>query len=155
MKEKKGIPFEAVMAAVIIVIILAMAVDGFLIQKMPMEAAKYPIFVFAVAIAAGVAEIVRCFRKQKTDETRKPVFADRKNFLFIVCAIVVYMFLMWLVGFIVSTIAFTVAFTLRFRMKNLIAVNIGAAAVIVAIYFIFVKLLYIFLPAGVLFDAIF
>lgn len=158
MKQKKPIPLEVVMAAVIMLLVLALAADGFARQGMPIEAAKYPIFVFCVVIVSGVVEIARCLRAQSSQETGAPekkVFENRKNFLVVSGMIIGYVIAMWLLGFMLSTIIFAVLFAWYFKLKHLIVFDIAAVIVIVGLYYCFEKLLYIFLPAGLLFEKLF
>ncbi len=153
MKHKKSIPIDAIMSAVVILLVLALAVDGFLRQKIPMEAAKYPLFVFVVTAAAGAIEIVRGVGTGHVDA--QPVFENRKNFLSVCGMVIGYFLAMWLLGFVISTIAFSALFAWRFRLQHLLAFDIAAAAVTIALYYCFEKLLYIFLPTGLVFEMFF
>ena len=155
MKQKKKIPFEAIMTIVVLGLIAVMAIDGFAVEHMPADAAAYPIFVFVVIALAGVAELVNIFRRQKAGKEEKPVFENRTNFLIATGMIIGYAVVMYLIGFILSSILFTVLFVGKFKMKKPLLVDIGAAAVIVAVYFCFEKLLYIFLPSGILLEKLF
>lgn len=156
MKGKK-IPFNAIMALVIMLLVGLMAADGFFIQKLPADATKYPGFLFAVVIVSGIVEIISSFRKQAAEQGKeiKPLFENCKNFLIITGMIIGYVLFMWLLGFMISTILFAVLFAWKFRFKHLLIFDISAAVCIVALYFCFEKLLYIFLPAGLLFDKLF
>lgn len=157
MKKKKSLPFDAIMAAVIVLLIAVLAVDGFVIQKMPLRSAWYPIFVFLVVAAAGVAEIIRSVRawKKENPEAARPVFENWKNFLFITAAIICYMVGMWLLGFIISTSIFTMVFAWRYKLKHLLVFDAAAIAATVALYYCFSKFLYIFLPTGLLLERFF
>ena len=85
----------------------------------------------------------------------KVVHKNMKNFLIAVGMFSIYALLMWLFGFIVASIVLTFAFLYVFKSKKILWVGLGASIVIVAIYFSFAKILYIFLPKGVLFNLIF
>lgn len=152
MKPKKKIPFEAVMTIVVLLLVAIMAFDGFAIQKMPSDAAAYPIFLFAVIAIAGVAELLNVFHKQKEGKEEPPVFENRNNFLAVVGMIIGYAVAMWLIGFILSTILFTIVFIARFKIKKAVLVDICAAVVTVAVYLLFEKVLYVFLPSGILIE---
>lgn len=151
MKKKPSI--EMIMALVIMLLTAIMAIDGFVFQDIPPEAAKYPVFVFCVIMAAGVAEIIRCVREQKKEEKEaKPVFENPRNFLVVCGMIVGYGILVWLLGFVIATILFTIGFTCYSRLKHLVLFNGIMALVIVGIYFLFERVLQIFLPVGLLFE---
>lgn len=152
MEKKKKIPFEAIMTIVVLGLIAIMAVDGLAIEHMPADAAAYPIFVFAVIALAGAVELVNIFRRQKAGKEEKSIFENRRNFLTATAMIVGYAVVMYLIGFVLSSILFTALFVGKFKMKKPLLVDMGAAAVIVAIYFCFQKLLYIFLPSGILLE---
>ena len=158
MEKQIRFPLETVLAIVVMLIMAALAVDGVFIQKLPVEALKYPLFCFFVVFATCAIEIVRSIRKQKVigDKVEtKPVHYNKKNFMIMVGLLTAYVILMWLSGFIVSSIALTVVFTLLFKIRRLVLVNIFAAIVVVVIYFVFSNALFIFLPQGLLFKLIF
>ncbi|MGN0907767.1 MAG: tripartite tricarboxylate transporter TctB family protein [Bullifex sp.] len=152
MEKKRTLPFDVIMALVMMAIVTAIAIDGILIQHLPKDALTYPIFCFIVFYAACLTDIWNSFRKQ---DREKKVHGNIRNFYITLLMFVCYAALTYLVGFIVASIALTVAFTLYFRMKRPVIVNICAAVVIITLYFIFSRLLYIFLPTGVLFRLIF
>ena len=155
MKEKRKIPLDACMAAAVMLIAAAMAIDGFVRQKMPLDAAKYPIFVFAVIFAAGTWEIVHSLKAVKAEGYKAPkVFENRKNFLIISGMMIGYILGIWLVGFIISTIVFSILFAWLFKFKKLVLFSIATVIVTVALYYAIVKLLYIYLPTGILIDMI-
>ena len=155
MKQKRGLPLDTVMAAVIVVMILTMAVDGFVRQKMPLDAAKYPIFVFAVILVTGIWEIVHSLKAAEAEGYKPPkVFENRRNFLIISGMMVGYLVAMWLVGFIISTIVFAILFAWLFKFEKLVIFSIAAVIVTIVLYYCIVKLLYIFLPTGILIDMI-
>lgn len=153
MKPKKKIPFEAIMVLVVLCLIAIMAFDGFVVQDMPSDARSYPIFVFVVIAIAGAVEIANAFRKQ--NDEKEPVFENRANFFLVAGMIIAYAVAMYLIGFVLSTILFVAIFIWKFKMKHALLYDIGAAAVIIAIYFCFKEILYVFLPSGVLLDKIF
>ncbi|MEM5768779.1 MAG: tripartite tricarboxylate transporter TctB family protein [Bacillota bacterium] len=156
MKGKK-IPFNAVMTLVVMLLVGLMAADGQFIQKLPSSATKYPFFIFSVVIVFGIVDIINSFRQQAAErgKERKPLFENRGNFLIITGMIIGYVLLMWLLGFVISTILFAVLFAWKFRLRHLIIFDLSAAVCIVALYVCFEKLLYIFLPTGLLFDKLF
>ena len=145
--------FEGVMAIVIAAIVAIICLDGILINKLPMEALRYPLVCMAIVGITAVIEVVKAIKGK--DEKQKPVHKNAKNFLVASGLTVAYIILMWLFGFIVSSIALTIAFTVIYKMEKPVAINIGAAVVIIAVYFIFSRLLYIFLPEGLFFEWLF
>lgn len=156
MDNRRKLPFDVVMAIVMMVIVTAIAIDGFWIQKLPMEALKYPIFCFVVFYCACVIEIINAFRKkEKKNGEENKIHNNLKNFYITFGLLVAYVLLMYLFGFILSSIAMTVAFTLIFKVKKPLLINIGAALVIIALYFIFSRVLFIFLPKGLITTLIF
>ena len=139
-------------------IVAAIAFDGIFIHKLPLEALKYPVFCFLIVFGTCGIEIVRSIRKQKAEEETveaEPVHYDLKNFLIMVVMLIVYVILLWLIGFIAASIALTIVFTVLYRLNKPVLVNVIATVVIIAVFFIFGKVLYIFLPQGLLFKLIF
>ncbi len=161
-KRKIGIPFAAVMAMVIMAMSAAIIIDGICVQKLPMNALSYPMFCAAMVFVAGFVEIVRAFRDQKaasesaeTAGGKKTLYVNRKNFLISVGLFAAYVVLMWLLGFVISSIAVTAAFVYVFKAKKPLLVVLCSAVVIVLLYILFNKALYIFLPKGLLFGLVF
>nr|WP_321305762.1 tripartite tricarboxylate transporter TctB family protein [uncultured Sphaerochaeta sp.] len=157
-ERRKRLPFEAVLALFMMLLVAAIVIDGFFIHELPMKALKYPIFCFSVFFATCVIEIIRSVRKQKTLGEKveaKPIHHNLRNFSITVGLIVAYVIVMWLFGFIVSSIAITVGFTAIYRVQKNTIVNVVAAVVIITVYFVFSNVLYIFLPEGLLFKMIF
>ena len=150
MESQRHFSFSAVMAAIVMAIGLAIIVDGVCVQHLPLEALKYPLFCVMVLCLACVVEIIRGITP--ASKTKETIHKNFKNFLITVGMLAAYAVLMWLVGFIFSSIAITLAFTLTFHIRKPIPVNVGAAAVIIAMYFAFSKFLFIFLPKGLLFQ---
>lgn len=151
MDNRKKLPFDVIMAIVMMSIVTAIAIDGFFIQKLPMEALKYPCFCFVIFYGACIVEIINAFCKnEKNNGEKTRIHTNFKNFYITFGLLVAYVLLMYLFGFILSSIAMTVAFTLIFKVRKPVLINAGAAVVIVAIYFIFSRVLFIFLPKGLL-----
>ena len=151
--EGKRMKFEGVMAIVIAAIVAIICLDGILINKLPMEALRYPLFCAAVVMLTAAIEIVKAVRNGTGKQ--KPIHKNARNFAVAAALMVGYIILMWLFGFIVSSIALTIAFTVIYKMEKPVAINIGAAVVIIAVYLIFSRLLYIFLPEGLFFEWLF
>jgi len=153
MKEKKNSYLEAIMAAFIMFFVAAMAIDGF---DLPMDAIKYPIFIFCIVAAAGIFVIVQTIKASKGADY-KPVqpFENRKNFLVICGLIIGYIIVMYLLGYIISSIIFAILTAWYFKYEHMLAFSIGVAIASLGIYYCFVKLLYIFLPTGLLLNKLF
>lgn len=157
MKEKKkGMPLDAVVVLVLMLFVLALALEGLVRQELPKEATGFPLFVFAVIFAVGCLELFRIWRGQKMDpqKTQKKVFHNRKNFLMMCGLIVGYIVLMCLVGFIISTIVFAIVFAVKFRYKHPLVFGAAAVLVTIGLYYLFRKVMYIQLPVGYLTDMI-
>ena len=152
--EKRRLSIDGIMAIVIFVITALIAIDGFFVHRLSVEALKYPIFCMSVIAIAAVFEVCKSIRSQDEKKT-KSVYVNKKNFMITAGLFLGYIILMWIFGFIVSSIAVTIAFTLIYKVRRPAAVNICAAIIIIAIYYSFRNLLYIFLPEGMLFDLLF
>ena len=162
MEEKKKIPFDAIMAAVMIVITWVVLGDGLFVHKLTWAALRYPVVCGGMVTLCAVIEIANAFRKQAAsgseeegEKKAKPVFTNRRNFLIMVGLMAAYVLLMWLLGFIISSVAIVVAFTLILKAKKPVWVIIGFTVVIVALYYVFRNYLYVFLPRGLLIKMIF
>lgn len=154
-KEKRGLSLDAIIAIIILIITVAFAIDGILIQKLPFDALRYPIFCMVVIATTCGIEIFNSCKKNAKTKNKEEVYTNKTNFLLAFAFIIAYAILMWLVGFIISSIALTIAFTLKFKIKHPVPINIGATLVIIGAYFLFSKVLYIFLPKGLLLQWIF
>ena len=152
MDKKRGVPFDVVMALVLMAIVASIAIDGIFIQQLPWDALQYPIFCFTVFFVACLIDIWHSISKRS--ENNKGVHTNIKNFYITLLMFVVYCVLTYLLGFIIASIALTIAFTLYFKVNKPIWVNIGAAIVIVALYIVFGRVLYIFLPKGIILSAL-
>lgn len=158
MEKKKSLPFDAILAIVMMGIMAALAIDGIFIHKLSVEAMKYPLFCFAIVGVACLIEIGRSLQNQKVageQAKAKPLYYNKKNFFITVGMLGVYVIVMWLFGFIVASVAMSMAFTWFYKIRKWVLVNVVTALVVVAIYFIFSNSLYIFLPKGLLFNLIF
>lgn len=156
MKKKKTLPLDALMAIIIMLFAGALAIDGFIRQDLPADAVKYPIFVFCVIAIVGLSQVFSSLKASKGDDYKPAkIFENKKNFIVVFGMIVSYIIVMYLLGFILSSIIFAIAVAAYFKYKHLIGFSIGAAIVFTGVYYVFVKLLYIFLPSGLLFDKLF
>lgn len=157
--KKKRIPLDTVMAVVIILMILVLAGYGLLAQQLPLEAVRFPLFVFGVVVCAGAGEIFHSLRAQKREEGTEapeppPVFYDRKRFLLVCGMIVGYLLAMYLFGFILSTILFAVVFAWQSQFRPLVPFCAVAVAAAVGLSFCFTRLMFIHLPQGILLELI-
>ena len=154
--EKKKVSFQVIMGAVMLLITAAIVADGLVFHKLKTDALSYPLFCAMGVALCCIAEIIKGLKSSaKGAKDEKPVHKNMKNFLIAVGMFSIYALLMWLFGFIVASIVLTFAFLYVFKSKKILWVGLGASIVIVAIYFSFAKILYIFLPKGVLFNLIF
>lgn len=153
MKKRIRLPFDTVVAIMILALTAFLAGDGLIRQSLPFEAVRFPIFVFAVIFIVGGMEIVRSLRAAKgQDETagQAAVFTNRKNFLLICSMIVIYGILLHFLGFIIATVMLVIAFVSNFKYRYAVAYVIITAVVVVAIYYSFTRLMHIKLPAGLI-----
>lgn len=152
--KKKRVPLDTVMAAVIILLVLIMAGYGFLVQRLPDEATRFPLFVFGVVVCAGVGEIFRSLRARKREETvsaiEPSVFYNRNRFLLVCGMVIGYVITMYLLGFILSTILFAAVFGWQSRFRPLVPFCAAAVVVTIGLYLCFTRLMFIHLPQGLL-----
>ncbi len=155
MEKKRHIPFEAIMSFVMMIISGAIITDGMFIHKLSWDAIQYPLVCCLVVFAMAMIEIVKSLAGQKKKEKTESIYHNRKNFFLVAGMLIAYVILMWLFGFMFSSIALTICFTVLFKIQKPVLINIGAGIAIIAIYFVFNKILYIFLPKGMLFNLFF
>ena len=157
MENKKKLPFQAIMATIMLLITLAIVADGLVFHKLPSDALSYPLFCALGVALCCLVEIFRGLKNYKKEECKasKPLHLNFRNFCIAVGMFAVYALLMYLIGFIAASIILTFAFLYLFKANKALWIGLGAAIVIVGIYFAFAKLLYIFLPKGLLIKLIF
>lgn len=148
MENKRSVPFDVIMALVLMAIVAAIAIDGIFIQHLPWDALQYPVFCFVVFYAACLIDIWNSLAKK--DRKEKNIHSNVKNFYITLFMFLGYCILTYLIGFIIASIALTVAFTLYYKINKPLWVNLGSAVVIVVLYIVFGRVLYIFLPKGIL-----
>ena len=159
MKKKSALPLDAGVAIAIIAIIVILLLEGFVRQDIPDLASRFPLAVFVIVIAIGIAEATRSILARKKENEAleadpgkkaapKPVFKNFKNFMVISCMIIVYSILMYLIGFIASTIVFSIAFVFFFKFKRVVLFSLCSIVGTVAVNFCFANLMHIRLPVG-------
>ncbi len=151
-KLKKYLTIDVVMAAVILLIVGILAFNGYVVKKLPALSLRFPGFVFLMVFVVGIFEIVRGVNDVRKGAKQKPLFVSRRNFLFMCLAVIGYIALFCLLGFVVSSIIFSVVFAVYHRYSKYFVLIAATCVIVIGLYFCFVRFLGADLPAGILFS---
>ena len=156
---KKYFNIELIMTLVILAFIGVLALQG-AADGLSANAMRFPSFVFTVGGILGVAEIIRNVlavkAEEKSGETKKkkPLFKNKKNLAEFLVLTLVYLVLLYLIGFVLSSIIVVIAYGLRRGFEKKWIIVVAGIGVIALWYVLFAKLIGVKMLTGVLINLI-
>ena len=117
--------------------------------KLPKPAQAYPLFIIVLLLGLTTLYVVQMIIGAKKKGVESGL-EDFKDFLPILAMIVVYLVLMYFVGFYISTALFMVVSLLFLKVKKW-QILLSTAVILVLVYCAFTLFLGVKLPMGILF----
>lgn len=131
------------------ILITICGVFYFMISQLPEEGIIYPIFVTTILLGLTILHLLITYFKTEDVESEEFKNIEKKQLLFVVGASGIYLFLINILGYLVSTVIFiaTTLFGLKVDKKTSAFVSFGFAAFV---YILFKTLLNVPLPKGLI-----
>lgn len=154
MKQKiSTLPVDFYVTLVIMLGSVYFLIDGLYISKLNAVAIRMPGLVLGLTILLCIIEMVKILiRTFKGNSKPMVLFEDKRNFTIGLSIVVAYCIGLWLVGFLISTVVIGITYGLIYKYKKKFFMALYTVGVTLVIYGIFVKVLNVHLPQGLLFQ---
>lgn len=136
----------------LILSVIMLIVSGFfytMITQLPKEASLYPIFVTTILAVLSTILLIKTYFQKEDEESTAFKNIEIKQLLFILTINGVYIFLINIIGYIVSTILYVLAALIGLKVdkKKSVLISFG---VCFFVYILFKVLLKVPLPKGII-----
>ncbi len=135
----------------ILLLTVGLIVEG-MTSGLPYETWQFPRLIFMVLVSLLVIEIISEIRKLVvSDHEGAETIIINKNVLKVLLLIILYVFLLNIIGFFITSALFMAACLFITGYKHRVKMCLFTVLVLVGIYVVFIEYLNIPLPSGILF----
>lgn len=134
----------------LILSIVMLIVSGFfyiMITQLPSEASLYPIFVTTILLVLSLILLIKTYYQKEDEETTTFKNIKVKQLLFILIINGIYIFLINVIGYVISTVLYVLAALIGLKVDRKKSVLISCG-VCLFVYVLFKVLLKVPLPEG-------